>query len=174
VEGIQRVLISNAAQPSGVAISDKNLAFLDAQGLHIDDVKNTINQEGTALGVFAYKNTWWVANPLKREIINIDNAGHLIKKLDVSQTAESKNTPEPVAVAVSNEIVYWADRANHRVCRFDLVKNSALACFGQRGEMDGEFQYPFQMTFDRDGYLYVVDIMNSRIHQFDKNGRFFA
>jgi len=86
VEGIQRVLISNAAQPSGVALSDKNLAFLDTQGLHIDDVKNTVNQEGAALGVFAYKNTWWVANPLKREIINIDNAGHLIKKLDVSQT----------------------------------------------------------------------------------------
>ena len=30
------------------------------------------------------------------------------------------------------------------------------------------------MAFDRDGYLHVVDIMNSHIQQFDKNGRFFA
>jgi DNA-binding beta-propeller fold protein YncE len=42
------------------------------------------------------------------------------------------------------------------------------------GEMDGQFQYPYQMVFDRDGYLHVVDILNSRIQQFDKNGRFFA
>ena len=170
----QRVLISNAAQPSGLALSDNNFAFLDTQGLHIDDVKNTVNSDGLALDVFASKNTWWVANPLKREIMNMDNAGHLIQKMDVSHTPESKNMPEPIAVAVSNDMVYWADRANHRICRYDLVDNKALACFGQRGEMDGEFQFPFQMTFDRDGYLYVLDIMNSRIQQFDKNGRFLA
>lgn len=170
----QRVLITNAAQPSGLALSDNNFAFLDTQGLHIDDVKNTVHSDGLALAVFASKNTWWLANPLKREIMNMDNAGHLIQKMDVSHTPESKNMPEPVAVAVSNDMVYWADRANHRICRYDLVDNKALACFGQRGEMDGEFQFPFQMTFDRDGYLFVVDIMNSRIQQFDKNGRFLA
>lgn len=170
----QRVFIANTSQPSSIALSDNHFAFLDTQGLHIDEMKKPVNHDGGALSVFAYKDTWWVANPLTHEIINIDNVGHVLKKIDVSPTAESKNTPEPVAVAIFNEMMYWADRANHRICRYDLLKDKALACFGQRGEMEGEFQYPFQMTFDRDGYLYVVDIMNARIQEFDKNGRFLA
>ena len=159
----QQVLAANLAQPVGVA--EKSI-FLDAQGLHFESA--IVENESTALSVFAYKNEIWTANPIKRELSRFDNSGKLTKKIDVSQTAESKNQPEPIAIAVYEDVIYWADRANHRICRFDLVKNAPLSCFGERGEMDGQFQYPYQMAFDRDGYLYVVDIMNSRIQQFDK------
>ncbi|MDD5755566.1 MAG: hypothetical protein PHN45_12560, partial [Methylococcales bacterium] len=170
----QRVLEANLQKPVGVAVSAEKMVFLDNSGLHLGESANLIDNHGAALSVFAYKNGWWLANPLKRELTSVDNLGKLTKKIDVSQTAESKNLPEPVAIAVYEDVIYWSDRANHRICRFDLVKNSALPCFGKRGEMEDEFQYPYQMAFDRDGYLYVVDIMNSRIQQFDKNGRFFS
>lgn len=166
----KRVLATNLSQPIGV-IAEK-MIFLDAQGLHFEN--SVIENESAALNVFAYKNEIWSANPTKRELSRFDYSGKLTKKIDVSQTAESKNSPEPVAIAVYEEVIYWADRANHRICRFDLVKNTPLSCFGEHGEMDGQFQYPYQMAFDRDGYLYVVDILNSRIQQFDKNGRFFS
>ncbi len=168
----QRVLAANLQQPVGVAFSAEKMIFVDSAGLHFEN--SIIETESAALSIFAYKNEIWSANPIKRELSRFDNSGKLTKKIDVSQTAESKNSPEPVAIAVYEDVIYWADRANHRICRFDLVKNSALPCFGKRGEMDGEFQYPYQIAFDRDGYLYVVDIMNSRIQQFDKNGRFFS
>lgn len=168
----QRILTATSNQPVGVTVSAEKMVFLDNRGLHIDN--SVIDNQGSALSVFSYKNDIWLADPIKRELSRFDNFGKLSQKIDVSQTADSKNPPEPVAISVYDDVIYWADRANHRICRFDLVKNSALACFGRRGEMDGEFQYPYQMAFDRDGYLYVVDIMNSRIQQFDKNGRFFA
>lgn len=168
----QRILTANLQQPVGVAVSAEHMVFLDNRGLHINN--SVIDNQGAALSVFSYKNAIWSADPIKRELSRFDDSGKLSQKIDVAQTADSKNPPEPVAIAVYDDVIYWADRANHRICRFDLVKNSALACFGRRGEMDGEFQYPYQMAFDRDGYLYVVDIMNSRIQQFDKNGRFFA
>lgn len=168
----QRVLAANLQQPVGITFSAEKPIFLDVQGLHFENT--VIENENAALSVFLYKNEIWSANPLKRELSRFDNSGKLTKKIDVSQTAESKNSPEPVAIAVYEDVIYWSDRANHRICRFDLVKNLALPCFGKRGEMDGEFQYPYQMAFDRDGYLYVVDIVNSRIQQFDKNGRFFS
>ncbi len=168
----QRVLAKNLQQPVGVAISQNQTLFLDAQGLHFENA--VVENESAALSLFAAKNDIWTANPNKRELSRFDTSGKRIQKIDVSQTSESKNPPEPVAVAVYENVIYWADRANHRVCRFDEVKNVALPCFGERGEMDGQFQYPYQMAFDRDGYLHVVDIMNSRIQQFDKNGRFFS
>lgn len=90
------------------------------------------------------------------------------------QTVNEPANPEPVAVAVYQQVLYWADRANHRICRYDLVKQQVLDCFGKRGEMDGEFQYPYQMLFDADGYLYVTDILNARIQVFDASGRFFS
>lgn len=168
----ERVLIQNLQQPVSVEIANEKPIFLDAQGLHFE--KSIVENESAALSVFTTKNEIWTANPSKRELSQFDFSGKRLKTIDISKTAESKNPPEPVTVAIYDEILFWADRANHRICRFDLLKNSALSCFGKRGEMDGEFQYPYQMTFDRDGYLYVVDIMNSRIQQFDKNGRFFS
>jgi predicted CXXCH cytochrome family protein len=168
----QRVLAANLQQPVAVALSAEKRIFLDAAGLHFD--QTLLENENAALSLFADKNDIWTANPIKRELSRFDHSGKRLQTIDVSQTAESKNSPEPVAVAIYEKTVYWADRANHRVCRFDLAKNAALPCFGERGEMDGQFQYPYQLAFDRDGYLHVVDILNSRIQQFDKNGRFFA
>ncbi|HCT99598.1 MAG TPA: hypothetical protein DF614_05940, partial [Methylococcaceae bacterium] len=133
-----------------------------------------LDDDDSALTVFAYQNTWWVASPRRREIRHVDNTGRLLKKIDVSTVTPSAHASEPVAVAVSDDKLFWADRANHRICQYDLARDKALACFGQRGEREGEFQYPFQMAFDRDGYLYVVDILNARIQQFDQHGRFFG
>jgi predicted CXXCH cytochrome family protein len=82
--------------------------------------------------------------------------------------------PEPVAVAVLDGIAFWADRKTHRVCRTRLEDGKALDCFGGRGEKPGEFQYPFQIATDRDGYLNVVDIANARVQAFDRTGRFFS
>ena len=91
----QRVLAANLQQPVGV-IADKPI-FLDAKGLHFENA--VVENEGAALSIFAYKNEIWTANPIKRELSRFDNSGKLTKKIDVSQTAESKNPPEPVAIA---------------------------------------------------------------------------
>ena len=82
--------------------------------------------------------------------------------------------PEPVAVTVIDDTIYWADRTTQRVCRLRWQSGETLPCFGGRGEQNGRFQYPGQMAVDRDGYLHVTDILNARIQVFDKTGRFFS
>ena len=94
----QQVLATNLAQPVGVTFSAEKPIFLDAQGLHFGNT--IVENESAALSIFVYKNEIWTANPIKRELSRFDNSGKLTKKIDVSQTAESKNSPEPVAIAV--------------------------------------------------------------------------
>lgn len=94
--------------------------------------------------------------------------GTLLKSIPLPDASE------PVSVAVRDGTVFWADRATHQICRIQLDTHQPMGCFGERGEKTGAFQFPFQMGWDRDGYVYVVDIGNARIQIFDKTGRYFS
>jgi predicted CXXCH cytochrome family protein len=176
----QAVLQAGLKQPVSIsANASGQLALLDGNGLQLSTGIGQLHDAGSAiaksaLDVFFYKNQWLVAEPENHRLLILNSLGKTQNIIDVSQTADGKKLSEPVAVAANAGLLYWADRANHRICRYDLEKKHALDCFGKRGEMDGEFQYPYQMAFDRDGYLYVVDILNARVQMFDKTGRFFA
>lgn len=175
------ILLAQLAQPVAVAMNDAGQsAVLDLQGLHLNGVKVS-GVESSVLDVFSYQRDWWLADPRAAVLQRVDAMGRLQQTLSAkgllpatSEGEASPATPEPVAVAVRQDVLYWADRANHRICRYDLLKQQPLNCFGKRGEGDGEFQYPYQMRFDRDGYLYVTDILNARLQMFDANGRFFS
>ena len=45
---------------------------------------------------------------------------------------------------------------------------------GQRGEADGEFNYPTMLWRDAGGMLWVADSLNFRIQRFDDDGRFLG
>lgn len=175
---VQQPLLTNLQQPVSVAVNPVgNLGMLDGSGLRLANINgqtiaSNSEEPASALDVFFYKDQWFAADPIGHRLLRVNSAGKIEQSIDVANTADSKQSSEPVAIAVYQDVVYWADRANHRICRYDLPKQAALDCFGKRGETDGEFQYPYQMAFDRDGYLHVVDILNARVQVFDKLGRF--
>ncbi|MBI2095769.1 MAG: 6-bladed beta-propeller [Candidatus Omnitrophica bacterium] len=74
----------------------------------------------------------------------------------------------PTGLAVDEERLYVVDTAAHRVQVFDL-KGDLIGGFGQRGNGDGEFNYPTSVALDQEGRIYVVDTLNFRIQVFDKN-----
>jgi len=119
----------------------------------------------------------WIADTGNHRLLRLDpGSGHSEAwPLDYAGEVPSPpGSPEPVAVAVIDDQVYWADRNTHRICRLHVNTRAASGCFGGRGEGEGQFQYPWQMAVDRDGYLYVADILNARIQVFDKSGRYFS
>lgn len=186
-----KTLATGLAQPAALAWNETGqLAVLDVKGLTIysangQPVAQPNAAPATALDIFAYHQNWWLADPIGGRLLRLASNGQLQQSLLAKnlmpplppangEKIKPPAVPEPVAVAVYQDVLYWADRANHRICRYDLLKQQILGCFGKRGEMDGEFQYPYQMLFDRDGYLYVTDILNARIQVFDHTGRFFS
>ncbi len=79
--------------------------------------------------------------------------------------------PTGIAINRAAGVVYVSDTGGHAVNMFTLEGKPA-GSFGKLGVLDGEFNYPVDLTVDRDGMVYVVDSMNFRVQIFDKSGRF--
>lgn len=78
---------------------------------------------------------------------------------------------KPMDVAVINEFVYVTDTNNKRVQVFDLGGTS-LFKFGKEGTAKGEFKFPYGITGDSEGNVFVSDLYNGSISIFDQKGTF--
>ena len=78
---------------------------------------------------------------------------------------------KPMDVAVINEFVYVTDTNNKRVQVFDLGGTS-LFKFGKEGTAKGEFKFPYGITGDSEGKVFVSDLYNGSISVFDDKGTF--
>lgn len=78
---------------------------------------------------------------------------------------------KPMDVAVINEFVYITDTNNKRVQVFDLGGTSVFK-FGKEGTAKGEFKFPYGITGDSEGKVYVSDLYNGSISVFDDKGKF--
>ena len=65
------------------------------------------------------------------------------------------------------------DHRNHRVQKFSRDGRS-LGAWGEFGSGDGQFNLPWGITQDREGFLYVADWRNDRIQKFTPDGGFVA
>ncbi|KAF0303942.1 RING finger protein nhl-1 [Amphibalanus amphitrite] len=62
-------------------------------------------------------------------------------------------------------------RYNHRIQIFD-PSGRFLRSFGQNGTMEGRFNYPWGVTTDALGFIYVCDKENHRVQVFQSDGTF--
>ncbi len=175
-------------QPSDVAISDSGNAYV------LDGVNNRVvvfDDNGKRMFVFDAGDSGrgklnmpmgitiaaeriYVADSGNHRIVLFDLHGKFIKSLSLSAPLSTRIPPEPVSLSVTDGVITWSDRRNHRVCLTDASKGKTLQCWGKRGEGKSEFQFPFQLGVDRDGYLHVVDVLNGRVQVFNPQGRRFA
>lgn len=77
--------------------------------------------------------------------------------------------PIDVAPASDGKTLYVT--GGHRLTVFSPA-GQVLRQWGVEGEAEGEFRYPASVTVARDGNVYVVDALNSRVQLFDPQGRF--
>jgi len=82
---------------------------------------------------------------------------------------------KPVGVSFGPDGNVWVpDTHYHRVVVY--TKEGALVReFGTRGSGDGEFEFPTDIAFDKDGRVYVAEYGgNDRVQVFDQQGKFLA
>ena len=58
--------------------------------------------------------------------------------------------------------MYVSEHGNHRVSIFD-TNGHVIHNFGKKGSRVEEYNYPFGITIDSLGYLYVSDTYNNRL-----------
>ena len=77
--------------------------------------------------------------------------------------------PIDVATDASGKTVYVTGNTNHKLMVYS-ADGRLLRQWGGQGVNRGEFRYPAGVTVGADGRVYVVDVFNTRVQVFDKNG----
>ncbi len=111
----------------------------------------------------------FVADTALQRVIVFDEKGRRITA--IGRSGELK---KPSGVAINEELkrIYVVDVYKHRVAVFNFEDGTLLFTFGQRGEDEGEFNFPTNITVDKEGNVWVVDTMNGRVQIFDEDGNF--
>ena len=78
---------------------------------------------------------------------------------------------KPMDVAVINERVFVSDTNKQRIQVFDY-DGKFLKRFGEKGNGEGQFQFPYGIAGDSQGNVYVADLYLGRISVFDQEGNF--
>jgi DNA-binding beta-propeller fold protein YncE len=110
----------------------------------------------------------YVSDSGSRKVNKYDPGGRFIKSI-------SREGLRPVGLAYDerSDTLYITNTANHSVLATDR-EGSVKFVIGERGEENGEFNFPTYLWVDSNGQLYVADTMNARIQIFDGGGKFLS
>ena len=182
-------IISGLNRPWGVVITKNEDIVVAECGAHCITI---LNKEGKKVKSFETKGTKdgqfthprGVAISQDGHILVTDNhrlqkltfEGDCVKSVGSSETGNGPlqfNGPIGITVHPTTGQIFIADTNNHRiqVLNKDLTYSHS---FGKRGSSPEQFNYPYDVTFDKEGYLYVADHYNHCIKKFTSTGQYIS
>ena len=179
---------SPLALPSDVAIAPNGYIYIVDGGNHRIVVYDsdgsylqTIGSEGSTAGLFSgpmgisvdKKGHIYVADTDNHRIQIFKSNGKFLRQFPVK--LKGKNIrPIDIAVSPSGDKVYVTGNTNHQVMIYSLtftLFGVNLTNWGGNGSNPGEFRYPATIAVNPQGRVFVVDVLNSRVQQFDEKGK---
>jgi DNA-binding beta-propeller fold protein YncE len=109
-----------------------------------------------------------VADAELKGVFRLDRNGNLLGEFG----RDILERPTGIARDAQRGSVYVVDTHAHDIKVFN-DDGQLTNVIGQRGEENGEFNFPTHLTFVADK-LYVTDTMNSRVQIFDADGNFIG
>jgi len=107
----------------------------------------------------------WVADAGNRRLLVLAASGDLRQAIDLPPTENGRETdPTDVAVTPDGTRAYVVDNDHHRL----LVRENrtgAWSSLGRFGDLRGQFQWPFMICIDSEGYAYVSEAVGGRIQR---------
>jgi sugar lactone lactonase YvrE len=83
----------------------------------------------------------------------------------------SKPMDKPMDITSNSSFKYISDTNNKRIMAFDGSGNF-LFSFGEEGTGKGQFKFPYGISTDEEGRVFVADLYNGNISIFDEKGNF--
>ena len=175
-------LQADLQQPSAVAVADDGRVFV------LDGVARRVvifDLQGQKQGAFSLPEDTripatdialegarlYVADPAAKRILSMDLQGNLLREL---HPLTGETPVEPSAVRPAGNRLWWSDRRAHKLCRTVLDEEAATQCWGGKGEVPGQFRFPYMLARDASGYLMAVDVLNARVQVFSATGYLFG
>jgi len=98
--------------------------------------------------------------------------GKFIAKINIPSNNKYPADPTDIAVDDSRNRCYVVDNDNHHILVFDLSSRKLIHTYGSPGTGKLAFRYPFFITLDKAKYLYIVDVINTRVQVLNPDGLF--
>lgn len=99
-------------------------------------------------------------------------AGEFLGQLKIPAKDGKAADPTDVAVDSGGNRCFVVDNDNHYILEYDIPSRRQVATHGGPGSEKWEFRYPFLLTLHRDKYLYIVDVINTRVQVLNREGKF--
>jgi len=180
-------IAAELSQPSDVAVSKTGQIYI------VDGVNNKIRiygpqgvpvssfgTQGAGEGEFRYplgidiadSGRVYVADSGNHRVQIFDRAGGFISQIKLAPTPKHPADPTDIAVDETANRCYVVDNDNHRILVYDLSNLQLLDSYGTPGTGKQAFRYPFMITLDKENYLYIVDVINTRVQVLNADGLF--
>jgi DNA-binding beta-propeller fold protein YncE len=187
---LKKVLVGAGPQSPYDWLSKPFAAAYDPEGRLVvsDPVLGALlrfDREGRRLDVFGTRGALTLKTPLGLDIAPDGTiyAADAAQALVVAYTSEGKlvsvfgrgelENPTDATLSPDGERLYVADSKGQRVVIFDAASAELLKSFGERGEGEGQFNFPTSLAFGPEGNLFVVDQLNARVQIFTPDGEFY-
>lgn len=177
------------SQPSDVSVSkDGRIYVVDGVNNKIriyssrGNLVSSFGKKGSGSGEFRYplgididsSGKVYIADSGNHRIQIFNLRGDFIDKINVPSKNDHPADPTDVAVDENRNRCYVVDNDNHCILVYDLSTFKLIKTFGKPGTEKRAFMYPFLITLDHDKYLYIVDVINTRIQVLNPEGLFVA
>ena len=177
-------IISGLNRPWGVVVTKNEEIVVAENGAHCITILNkegkkvkSFGTEGTKEGQFtkprgvAISHDGHILVTDEHRLQKLTFEGDCVKSVGSSKTGNGPlqfNIPRGITVHPTTGQIFIADTFNHRiqVLNKDLTYSHS---FGQYGSSPEQFNYPWDVTFDNEGYLYLVS--NHCIKKFTSTGQ---
>nr|MDA3786894.1 NHL repeat-containing protein [Desulfobacula sp.] len=152
-----------------IKIFDNNGKFISSFG-----------RKGNGTGEFLFplgididdKNRIYIADSQNHRVQIFNSKGGFLSQIKIKSKTGKPADPTDVAVDETRNQCYVVDNDNHIIFVYDLSTFNLIKTFGKPGTGKREFRYPFLIALDKDKYLYIVDVINTRVKVLNPEGLF--
>lgn len=177
----------NFRQPSDLAVSKAGQIYV------VDGVNNSIKvfdtrgkflfsfgQKGDGPGDFNYplgididaRGLVYIADSGNHRLQAFTAEGHFLYQVGLPVNGSKPADPTDVAVQRDGSYCYVVDNDNHYILVVDLGRRKTVKTLGGPGIDKWQFRYPFMLSLYEDKYLYIVDVVNTRVQVLTTEGKF--
>lgn len=116
----------------------------------------------------------YIADSGNHRVQIFDPDGAFVGRIDLPAGKKKPADPTDVAVDNSRNRCYVVDNDNHRILVYDLGERRLIETYGAPGTDKRMFRYPFLMALNEKKYLFIVDVINTRVQILSPDGLFVA
>ena len=96
--------------------------------------------------------------------------GSYIAEMKIPAKNNHPADPTDVVVDDSRNRCYVVDNDNHYILAYDLSTFKLINTYGSPGTGKRMFRFPFLIALDSENYLYIVDVINTRVQILNPDG----